>query len=82
MFSKIAALLISMLKTTTFFSTDTKKTLKTYSNSNILIPKAKLDFLRLKQAFIEAFIFYYFEPKRYIRIEIHASGYIIGGILS
>ena len=52
------------------------------NNSCFLISKAKLAFLRLRQAFTEAFILHHFDPERYIWIETDASGYAIGDILS
>ena len=51
-------------------------------NSNFLTSEAKLAFLWLREAFIEAFILHHFDPKHYIRIETDASGYVIDGILS
>ena len=71
-----------MLKTTTSSPADAEKTLKAPSNSNFLIPEAKLAFSRLRQAFTKAPILHHFDPERYIRIETDASGYAIGGILS
>ena len=50
--------------------------------TSFFIPKARLMFIQLKQAFIKAAIFYHFDPKCHIWIEIDASGYAIGGILS
>ena len=81
-FSKIAAPLTSMLKTTASYLADAEKTPKAPGNSNFLTPKAKLAFSRLRQAFTEAPILHHFDPERYIRIETDASGYAIGGILS
>ena len=49
---------------------------------DFLIPKARLAFTKLKQAFVEAPILYHFDPKYHIRILINVSGYVIGGILS
>ena len=73
-FSKIVAPLKSMLKTTTSSPTDTERTSKALSNSNILTPKAKLAFLRLRQAFTEASILYHFDSERCIRIKTDTSG--------
>ena len=50
--------------------------------SNYLTPDAKKTFDQLRQAFTEAPIHQYFDPKRYIRVEIDASGHAIGGVLS
>ena len=80
-FSKIAAPLMFMLKTTISSPADVERTLKALDNSNFLTSEAKLAFSRLRQAFIEAPILHHFDPKRYIRIETHASGYAIGDIL-
>ena len=81
-FSKIAAPLTSMLKTTTSSPADAERTPKAPGNSNFLTSEAKLAFSRLRQAFTEAPILHHFDPKRYIRIETDASGYAIGGIVS
>ena len=75
-FSRIAAPLISMLKTTAGTPP------KAADNSYFLIFEAKLAFLRLKQAFTEAPILHYFDPENYIQIETDASDYAIGGIPS
>ena len=75
-FSKIAAPLTSMLKTTAGTPP------RAADNSSFLTSEAKLAFLRLRQAFTEAPILHHFDPERYIRIETDASGYAIGGILS
>ena len=80
-FSKIAAPLTSILKTT-FFPTNVKKLLKATGNSNFLTPKAKLAFLQLKKVFTKAPILPHFHPQRYIRIEIDASDYTISSIFS
>ena len=50
--------------------------------TGFFIPKARLAFIHLRQAFIEALILYHFDPKCYIRIETNISGYAIGEILS
>ena len=47
-----------------------------------LIPKTRLAFTKLKQAFVETLIFYHFDPKCHIQIETNTSGYAIGEILS
>ena len=75
-FSRIAAPLTLMLKTTAGTPP------RAADNFSFLISKAKLAFLWLRQAFIEAPILHYFDPERYIRIETDAFGYAIGGILS
>ena len=50
--------------------------------SAFFIPKVRLEFTELKQAFFKAPIFHHFDPKRHIRIEIDASGHAIDGVLS
>ena len=55
--------------------------LKAVNNSHFLTPETKPAFLRLKQAFTDAYILHHFDPERYIRIETDASGYAIGDIL-
>ena len=81
-FSKIAAPLTSMLKTTASSPDDAEKTSKALGNSNFLTTKAKLAFSRLRQAFIKAPILHHFNPERYIRMETNSFGYAIGDILS
>ena len=76
-FSKIAAPLTSMLKTTS-----NRTPPKSADNSSFLTPGAKLAFSRLRQAFTEAPILHHFNSECYIQIETDASGYAIGGILS
>ena len=49
---------------------------------NFLTPDAKKAFNHLRLAFIKAPILRHFDPKSHIRIEINASGYAIGGVLS
>ena len=44
--------------------------------------KARLVLTHLRNAFVEALIFYYFHPKCYIQIKTNASGYDISGVLS
>ena len=46
-------------------------------SSDFLIPKAKLTFTKLRQAFFKALILYHFDPEYYIRIETDVSGYAI-----
>ena len=79
-FSKIAASLTSMLKTTS--TTSSGISLRPADNSNFLTPDAKLAFLWLRQACIEAPILHHFDPEYYIRIETDALRYAIGGIFS
>ena len=43
---------------------------------------ARMAFTKLKQVFIKAPILHYFDLEHYIWVEIDASGYAIGGILS
>ena len=47
-----------------------------------LIPKAKLAFTQLKQAFVEAPIFHHFDPESHIWIKTDISDYTIGSVLS
>ncbi len=51
-------------------------------SGSFLTSKARKAFIELRQAFVEALILNRFDPERHIRIEIDASGYTIGGILS
>ena len=44
--------------------------------------KARLAFTKLRQIFVKALIFYYFNPKCHIQIEINISKYAINRILS
>ncbi len=57
------------------------KNLKSQSGL-FLITNARRTFTGLRQAFVEALILNYFNLKHYIRIEMDASGYAIGKILS
>ena len=54
------------------------KKLSKSKNPTFLTVDAKQAFTWLRQAFTEAPILSYFDPKRYIRIETDASGYAIG----
>ena len=82
-FSKIAAPLTSMLKT----SANQPKS-RNQSNSGatkepqFLTSKAREAFDHLKQAFTKAPILHHFDLERYNRIETNASSYTIGGVLS
>ncbi len=49
---------------------------------SFLTSEARKAFTELRQVFIEAPILNHFDLKRHIRIEMNASGYAIGGILS
>ena len=44
--------------------------------------KARLAFTKLRQIFVKAPIFYYFDPECHIWIETNVSGYVISRILS
>ena len=79
-FSKIAAPLTSMLKTTPTASAGASP--RAIDDSTFLTPEVKLAFLWLRQVFTEAPILYHFDLERYIWIITYASGYVIGGILS
>lgn len=69
-----------MLKTT--FITNAEILPNAANNFNFLIPEAKLAFLQLRQAVINVFILYHFDPEYYIQIETNVFGYAIVGILS
>ena len=43
---------------------------------------ARIAFTKLRQSFIKAPIFHYFNPKPHIKIEIDVSSYVIGRVLS
>ena len=63
-----------------------KRSLLTSKNSNgatgYLNPNAKQTFTQLGQSFTKASILQHFDPECYIQIEIGASGYAIGEVLS
>ncbi len=48
----------------------------------LLTLRARKAFTKLRQAFVEAPILNYFDPECHIWIEMNASGYVIGRILS
>ena len=50
--------------------------------SDFFTSRAILAFTKLKQAFVKAPIFYYFDPERHIRIKTNVSGYAIDKVLS
>ena len=52
------------------------------TKSDFLIFRIKMTFTKLRQAFIKASIFYYFDLERHIQIEMDTSGYAIGKVLS
>ena len=49
---------------------------------NFFIFRTRLTFTKLRQTFIKALIFYHFDPKYHIQIEIYALGYVISGVFS
>ena len=49
--------------------------------SDFLTPGTKLMFIKLRQTFVKALIFYYFDLERHIRIEMDISSYDIGKVL-
>lgn len=55
---------------------------KTSSGVCFLTFKTSLAFTQLRKVFTKASIFYYFNLKRYIQIEIHVLSYAIGKVLS
>ena len=55
---------------------------KTVRSSDFLTFKARLAFTKLRQAFVKALIFYYFDPEYYIWIKTNALNYAIGEIFS
>ena len=55
---------------------------KTTVRMHFFIPKAKLAFTKLRQAFLKVLIFYHFDLECHIQIEIDISGYAIGGVFS
>lgn len=79
-FSKIAALLILMLKSTLNISAG--RLFKAADNSIFLISKAKLVFSWLRQIMIKKSIICYFNLKRFIYIKTAAFNYDIDGIIS
>ena len=52
------------------------------TESGFLTSRARKTFTKLRQTFIKAPIFHHFDPKRHIRVDMDASGYAIGGVLS
>ena len=55
---------------------------KNSNRAGYLTPKARLAFIQLRKVFTKASILQHFNSKCHIRIEIDASGYAIGRILS
>ena len=63
-------------------SKNSSKSKKTVRSLDFLTPGAKLAFTKLRQAFLKTSILHHFDLERHIRIEMDASGYAIGGVLS
>ena len=57
------------------------KSRKIVSSLDFFTNKTRLTFTKLRQVFVKAPIFYHFDLKRYIQIEMNALGYAIGGVL-
>ena len=55
-----------------------KKTVKL----DFFTSRAKLAFIKLRQAFLKALIFHHFDLKHHIRIKMERSGYAIDGVFS
>lgn len=55
---------------------------KLSSKPNFLTPGARSAYAKLRQAFIETSIFYYFDPQCHIQIKTDTLGYTIGWFLS
>lgn len=80
-FSRIAALLTSIVKTKT--STASAGTVwKTIHNSKFRTPNAKLAFIDLKQAFIKTTIFKHFHADRHVWMKTDAFSIAISAVLS
>ena len=62
-----------------FKSKNLSKSKKT--KSSFLISKAKMTFIKLRQAFVKAPIFHHFDTECHIRVETDVSGYAISRIL-
>ena len=63
-------------------SKKSSKSKKTVGSSDFFTLRAKLKFIKLRQVFLQALIFYHFELEDHIRIEIDVSGYAIGRLFS
>ena len=50
--------------------------------SSFFTPKARLAFIKLRQVFVRALIFYFCDLERHIRITKNASGYKIGKVFN
>ena len=50
--------------------------------SDFFIPKARLAFTKLKQAFVKALILYHFDLECHIQVETDVLGYAISGVFS
>lgn len=58
------------------------KPIELSSRSGFFILRARLTFIKLRQAFTKAPILHYFNLEYYNWVEADASGYAIGGVLS
>ena len=63
-------------------SKNLSKSKKMVRSLDFLISRAKLVFIKLRQAFFKASILHHFDPKRHIQIKTDALGYAIGGVLN
>ncbi len=61
---------------------EASKAKKLGQSGSFLTSKARKAFTKLRQAFVEALILNHFDSEHHIRIEMDASGYAIGEILS
>ena len=65
-----------------FSNHDFPKSRPEKTGMGFLIPKARLAFTQLRQAFVKVPILHHFNLESHIRIETDTSGYAIGGVLS
>lgn len=64
------------------FLAKSKSFIKLSSRSSFLTLKARLAFIKLRQAFIKALIFHYFDLEYYILFETNVLGYAIDKLFS
>ena len=72
----------NLAKTTKFKNHDFPKSRPEEAGTGFLTPETRLAFIQLRQMFVEAPIFHYFDLESHIQIETDALGYAIRDVLS